>query len=496
MLVKWVIFLFGFSALATEGQPLSPQIDNFVRARKALVAELKTFEKSSGSINKNYLVDRIRDLRYSYGQIDRLTLDPEWLYEAQFQLRFVNQKLKSILGAGEKKKLFTEKERQEIEFEAQILDEQKQDFYLSPKKSLPIEGIKGSNWPLVRWEKDPEFYNYQFEGDEVIYRGLRLRSGDVLLNHPIEKPVGIFTAIAEQRSIFAHGSMIVFRHNKWGRLPMVVDIHERGVRAVPLHHYMSSKVIGYGEVFRMQNVPRDFEHRLDRAIRVLMSEEHPYDLTGSEDRKALSCVEMISYILELIGEPKLSMTHQISTPIYKNILRFGKLAQQNFQVPNDVFQDSRFSYVGYIDNTQSLEIQLANELLLAWFREKMTNKIAKQSKDLSRLFGEIAIDQIRNKRSLFGGFLLGVTGFNRENFPVGDPGLLAAVNAIDNIFAKAMDRCLIIKSKKATLCFKAIQQSVVNGLERHDFSIHRWKSENALRDASNRELKDFDNMFE
>ncbi len=363
------------------------------------------------------------------------------------------------------KKLLRIKDRQEIEFEAQILNEHKQKFYRLPRKSLPIEGVKGSDWPLSRWESDKEFYNYQFEGDEVLFRGLRLRSGDVFLNHPIEKPVGIFTAISEKRTVFSHGAMIVFIHNKWGRLPVVVDLHERGIRAVPLHHYFGSKVIGYGEVFRMQNTARDFEFQIDRAVKELMRVEHPYDLTGSEDRKALSCVEMISYVLELMGEPKLQMTNQIRDNIYKNILRLGKLSQQKFQTSNDVLLDSRFSYVGYIDNTQSLEVQLSNELLLDLFREKMDQKIMKNSKSLSRLFGEIAIDQVRNKKSLFGGFILGLTGFTRETFPVGDPGLLTAVNAIDNIFAKAMDRCLgPDKFKKTSLCFKAIQNSMIDGL--------------------------------
>jgi hypothetical protein len=443
------------------------------------------------------LRQNIRQLKSTYAELYRSNLETEWLYEAQFQLRFVNSQIRKILIELVKKGKFSRGKQQIVELEAQILNWKDQSLFKSPKKSLPIQGVKGSDWPLSRWEKDKEFYQYNFDGDDILFRGLRLRSGDVLLNHPVEKPVGIFTAISEKRSVFAHAAIIVVLRNKLGRLPVVVDIHERGVRAVPLHHFLSPEVIGYGEIFRLQNTTAHFEVQVDQAIRLAMSEEHPYDLTGSEDRKALSCTELVSYFLELIGQEKLEMKDQIADKIYHNILRFGRLDYQKFQAPNDVFMDSRFQYIGYIDNTQALEIQVSNEVLLDLFREKMLEKIVASQKSLSRVFGEVAIDQVRNRYSLFGGFILGATGFKRENFPVGDPSLLTAVNAIDHSFNKAMTRCLgLAERKNPSVCFRQLNKSLADGLEKNDYSIHRWKSELPLRVATNSELREFDQMFE
>ncbi len=103
MLFQWIIFLIGISGIASEGRSLPVQLEDFVRARRVLTTELATIETNYESINKNYLIDRIRDLKNAYAQLDRQTLEPAWLYEAQFQLRFTNRKLKSILETWLKK---------------------------------------------------------------------------------------------------------------------------------------------------------------------------------------------------------------------------------------------------------------------------------------------------------------------------------------------------------------------------------------------------------
>lgn len=490
-----VMLLFSLRAhaeLYPEGN-----FSSFSQARQGMIQNLKDFENIVSAENYKKLLSSIELMKDSYFKMDRRALSIEELYEYQFELRFGNFYLKQTLVELEKLGRLSKKSRQGVEFSATILNDLDQPYYRTPQKVLPIEGVKGSNWPLRRWQKDPDFFNYTFDGDDVLYRGLRFKSGDVILNHPVEKPTGIFTAVAEERSLYSHGSIFVVLNTPKGKLPVVVDEHERGVRAVPLHHYLGPKVIGYGEIFRMKNRSLDFNEKIDLAIKELLSVEHPYDLTGSDDRHALSCVELISYVLELMGNRPIPKQNRVLDKIYLNIQRLGKMENQVFQMPNDVLLDSRFEYVGYIDNTQTLEIQVANELMLDWFTEKMTNKVVKLKKDLSRYFGEVAIDQMRNKRSLFGGFLLGVTGFNRGNFPVGDPSLLTAVNAIDNSFAKAMGRCIAVeKGQKPTACFQGLNSFNLKNRGSFIFSINELKTNAHLRQVSGNELKEFDKMFE
>lgn len=477
-----LIWLFGFGILLLSKSGFAiisnrELFNNFMEQRRIAVASLKSLEEAPTVEGQSSLRNHWRDLKNSYAKLDRTTTKADLLYEAQFQLRFANRHLKTVLSKLSQKGLLKQNEQKQIEMEAHLLDDWSQSFYRSPQKTLPIDGIGGSDWPLSRWENDKEFYKYTFEGDEVVFRGLRLKSGDILLNHPIEKPEGLFTALSEERSVFAHAAVIVFLNKKWGRLPVVVDVHERGIRAVPLHHYLGARVVGYAEVYRFREELTRLAERSEKAAIALMSEEHPYDLTGTEDRKALSCTEMVSFFLELMGEEKMPLGGMFKEAIFKNILRFGKMENQLVQVPNDVFRDARFKYVGYIDNTQTLSIQVINEVLMDLFREKMEYHIAKSRKDLGRLFGEIAIAQIKNRRSVFGGFILGLTGFNRENFPVGDPGLLTAVNAIDFSFKGAMERCLgLQKTFNGSNCEKRLRQWLRKGVARDNYSIHEWKS--------------------
>jgi hypothetical protein len=442
----------------------------------------------------------IEAMRNAYLAIDRKSIETEYWYEAQFLLRFVNIKLKRTLAEFELKDKISDNDRETLEYISQILSHKNQNFYRSPQKAIPIYGVQGSDWPLSRWEDDPEFYNYEYDNDgNLLYRGLKLKSGDVLLNHPIEKPVGIFTAINEKQSVFAHAAMIVILNRKHGKLPVVVDVHERGVRAVPLSHFLSSQVISYAEVFSFTNASEDFNIQLDESITQLLKENHPYDLSGSNDRAALSCTELISYILELTHQAPLEMKNKIKNPIYVNILRLGKIEQQYLQVPNDVFQDSRFILKGYIDNPLSFNELLINEVLLDLFKEQMAEGIIKSSKSLSRFFGEIAIDQIHNHKSFLGGFILGLTGFNRENFPVGDRGLLSAVNAIDNTFYNAEEKCLEKKDKffkKENNCFKFLAEHQNLGNEISAFSIFNLKNNIELRATVRKELKKFYTMFD
>jgi hypothetical protein len=501
LLMTWGLLLFfsGPAGWAQEAATTSaPALQALIRDQQAYLEETERLDQSSQPVaDIDALLAALARFKESYASLDRQSLAPEDLYEAQFLWRFSNFNLRRVLTAAQKRGTLSLELRQRAELMAGILSDRHQNFYRVPQKSLPIEGIKGSDWPLSRWQNDPEFYKYSFEGDEVLYRGLRLRSGDLLLNHPIEKPVGLFAALAEGRNIFSHGAMVVFLQQPRGRLPVVVDVHERGIRAVPLHHYLGPKVLGYGEVFRFKVAPVNLEQRLDKAVRELMKTEHPYDLTGSQDRKALSCMEMVTYLLELMGEPVLPMRYEIEDRVFQNILRLGKLDFQRVQFPNDGFLDERFAFVGALDNPQSLETLVSNEVLLDLFREKMETKIMKDKKDLVRIFGEIAIAQVRSRYSLFGGFILGVTGFNRENFPAGDPALLTAVNSIDFILVHAMNRCLgLDKIVKSEACLKGFKRSAQTGLQRYAYSIQAWKASPELRALANRELRQLDEMFE
>jgi hypothetical protein len=148
---------------------------DFERVQKKLVQQISAFAKEPDSSAKLQLIDLIESLKASYAQIDRRATDVEDLYEAQFRVRLANAQLRTTLTQLLKSQRIPQDVKNEIEYHAQTISSAKQPYFRSPKKALPIEGVKASDWPLKRWESDRDFYNYTFDGEDVLYRGLRLK---------------------------------------------------------------------------------------------------------------------------------------------------------------------------------------------------------------------------------------------------------------------------------------------------------------------------------
>ncbi|MGZ3773269.1 MAG: YiiX/YebB-like N1pC/P60 family cysteine hydrolase [Pseudobdellovibrionaceae bacterium] len=450
---------------------------------------------------KNEILTDIRSNKQKYLAFDRHQLNPEDVYEMQFALRFYNTQLKSIFAKKLKSSELSKEDLNDIFFEAQILDYKDQNLYIAPKKNLPIYGVQSSEWPLSRWVNKQELYNYQFDSDgNLLYRNLKLRSGDVIVNQPIERPVGIFTATSEDQSSFAHAAMVVFLKRKYGTLPVVVDVYEKGIRAVPLHLFFSSQVIGYGEIYRFDHSEdAKFNEHLDAQMTELFKHEFGYDLSGSHShKKSLSCTEFISYVLELLQMPPLENKSQIHPAVYQNILNLGFM-EQKFNMPNDVFQDSRFQIVGFVDNTISVHEMIVNETLISKFRTNMIEKeLAPDHFRVPLIFGGLAIDLARFRFSPLGNLILLFTGFDRKNFPVGAKNILVTVNILDSVFGKAMRSCMAPKSD----CYKGVS----NFMEKHPkmagssansfFSIHDIILNSHLRAQMDEELDQFNSMFD
>lgn len=450
----------------------------------------------------------IKENTEAYQKLDRHAMYEDDLYELQFNLRYYNAQLYKQLMQVKDNHILSKVDIQSLFYEAQILDFDSQKIYKSPQKKLPIYGVQKSDWPLSAWEDDVEMYKYQFdEQGQLLYRNMKLQSGDVILNHPIEHPVGIFTATAQEQSVFAHAAMIVFLKRVHGILPVVVDVYEKGVRAVPLHLFFSSQVIGYGEVYRLQNKPQGFNEILDLQISEVLNTEFGYDLTGSSShKKSLSCTEFISYVLELVKLNPLESKSQIQEDIYHNILKLGYM-NQKFNLPNDVFQDSRFEFVGFVDNLISVQEMVVNEILLSKFRHNMMYKNLNPDKYRPLLWlGGMAIDMARYPFSPLGNLILVFTGFERDNFPVGAKNILVTVEIINTVFEKAMARCLNpeTKSRKSHLpsCYLGTKSYLDKvGQEESlkkpaELSIHDVLTNKDLSTLFNLELKQYRFLFD
>lgn len=491
------VFILIFALQASHGEEANNGgLREFIEFRKNLANKLVFIESSSNFSDWDNLIQDILTLQKKYAQINRSSLEPFSLLDAQFQLRFLNSKLHKLLTEKLRNKRVSLEIFKKIEYKAHIFNNFPSNEYRSPLSSPKIEGVTGISYPLKKMEKNLDYYNYTMIENEVLYRGLRLRSGDILFNHTSDKPAGMFTAVNEKPSVFSHVAMIVILNAAKGRLPLVMDMYERGVRLIPLHHFFGPKVINYGEVFRQKNPPPDLEEQIDRNVKELIKEVHPYDLVGREERVALSCAELIPYMFERLGQEKIALHDRIEERIYNNILKFGFFERQ-YLTPNDILYDQRLEYVGYIDNSPSWMEVVVNDIIIDLFREKMRERNINDYKNFRRKVSEWMIKSMKNKDSLLGHALLRWSGFKVETFPVGDTGLMSAVNALDYIFNNAMIKCIQYDhSRENNDCYNHIHGILGSALPESDFFINSWRLHQQLRYVVDKELTLFNNFFE
>ncbi len=488
-------------SLKDDDQALYNSIALFKKQRKVLTDHIRSLKRSKENTNRDWstLANMIHNMKDSYARIPRVNTDSELLHDVQFQLRLTNSLLRSFLEGEHGRKRLSGQKLNELLYEAQLFSyDFKNKFYLSPSLTPPIKGVKGPNLPLKYWSEKPEYYNYTFDDKtgEVLFRGLNLSSGDLILNYTTQKPDGLFTAISERQNIFSHISMIVFFQTSQGRLPMVIDVAQSGVRLIPLHHFLSPDLLIYAEIFRHKDPPPHFEVQLDIATKKITRQPHPYNLSESENSGAFTCPEAIQYIFNLIGQEPILKKERIKDSIYKNILRFGSF-RQTYLMPSDFIYDGRFEYVGYLDNSPPLEDTIVQDVMMDLFREKMDSKVVKSDKGTLLKLSQWAIKSMYDPNSKMGLFLMKTNDFTPETLPVGDANLIGAVGAVDIAFSTAMINCTYrYKNRAPSPCFLMIESLLSQNFSEERFSVGWWRGHVSLRRLVDKELHIFNKFFE
>lgn len=495
LLIVSQIILIVFS-LQLEANSILDSAAEFTKQRMKLLKIVNRNYGIANKVDREFLKSSIRDFRLSYDKLNRSLLDPFELYQLQFQLRMTNGLLKKYIDYEYKENRLNKKERSALYSEAHFLNKNGDKNFLSPKTNPPIEGPTDNSFPLSYWEKNKDFYNYTFVGDAVLFRGLLLKSGDAIFNYTTQRPVGIFTSVGEQQSVFPHVSMVIIFQTPKGRLPLVADVFKNGVRLIPLHHFLSDKLLLYSEIFRFKNPPANFESLLDAAGRKLVSQTRPYDLLGLSNRNALGCPELIDFVFELIDQSPFVLRDIIKDTIYQNVLKFGKF-ERKFLMPNDIMFDYRYQYVGYLDNTPPIKDIIINDLLVNYFRETMDKKSVKVKKGFILKFITQTVEKMSDAKTILGQLLLKTNGFNNDNFPVGDLGLIGAVGVVDLSFSSAMSSCTNpYNHSQKSECNIYLEKLLEGKISEEQLSILWWRNEGKLKALIQKEVSMFNNLFE
>ncbi|MGZ3661145.1 MAG: YiiX/YebB-like N1pC/P60 family cysteine hydrolase [Bdellovibrionota bacterium] len=281
------------------------------------------------------------------------------------------------------------------------------------------------NITFSEWSKRPEFgaAAYKFSGDGVLFRGQQLEPGDVLLTNLNSDSDGVYNTLVEGRTSFSHVAVFVMLNG----IPAVVEIHDEGVRAVPLKFFLSDRFSTYVEVFRYRDITPQVRSRLSRAALDMIHENHGFDFFIDESQTTyLTCTLTSADLFRRSGlEPIRGETvySQKNLPNLR-ILGVERTSKHKLLIPDDFTRSPRLQLIGVIDNDRFDRV-----VARALVRDRVQDLWQTQVLDETRFpfdyhIYRIAVDSIQN-HSWVSPVLLKFLGFRSDNFPSGPPVFLS-----------------------------------------------------------------------
>ncbi|MEM8681014.1 MAG: hypothetical protein AAGF97_16845 [Planctomycetota bacterium] len=129
-------------------------------------------------------------------------------------------------------------------------------------------------------EPDADHTHYRFEDTDTIHmRGMRMKTGDVILADLALPHEGLLNAYVHPRSHYTHSGMFLVVRYQGRHIPAVLEMHERGARLVPLNRFLAPTHTYYGEVYRsVSHPPADWAAALSQqALRLVFEDPISYD---------------------------------------------------------------------------------------------------------------------------------------------------------------------------------------------------------------------------
>jgi Permuted papain-like amidase enzyme, YaeF/YiiX, C92 family len=285
------------------------------------------------------------------------------------------------------------------------------------------------NISFFEWQKRPEFAleAYRQDSGAVSYRGLHLEPGDILLTNLASDSDGIYTTLAEGRRSFSHVAAYVLLENEGRKFPAVVEIHDEGVRAVPLRFFLSDKFVSYVEVYRQLGLTERTRNTLGAVALAMMRESHGFDFYMNESQSVyLTCALTVSHLFRRAGIEPAKEESRYDPLKQANIrfLGFESELGRKLLLPDDFAASPKLKLVGVVDNAQFMQ-KMARDLV----RDHIQEIFVTEQLDATRFPWDFyvyrfAVNSIQH-RSWIAPLLLKVLGFRRDNFPSGPAMFLA-----------------------------------------------------------------------
>ena len=304
-----------------------------------------------------------------------------------------------------------------------------------PARVLPVQANSRSRWPFSRWCDDPQFSEYLFENNKVLYRGIEFMPGDVLLTNTNRDGNGIYIINGIPAGHFPHSGFYALLSHQGRQIPCVMETYEFGVRAVPLNTFLHPRFSSYVEVHRHRDISAEHDAAINACARFLMENTKGYNFdTEDPNRDYVSCTTIGQFMFQDAGLKPITRRSRSDPEIAKNLAKVGYNSERMLY-PIDYARDPIMRCVGWVDNHHG------NRLLARWFVEReLSRQLATRDLDtgavpLHSKLNRWAIRQVR-AQTMLAKPLEAITGFDQYSLPKGPDALLAIITVLEKALGK------------------------------------------------------------
>jgi len=386
-------------------------------------------------LDQNFDEDNIEDILTNLKNL-QITL-------TQTQLSLLHEKVKIFLTSNKVKQLY-------ISFleDSAASKFLKEKFSITsnragPEAKLNFIPIKPSKYDFNKWSKIINQDKYLFEDGGVRFHGILFRPGDHLVTSLNMDADGLYTTFSTPLGHFSHAGFFAILESENKKLPVVIEIYERGVRAVPLNVFTSPEFSSYIEIYRYNSLSEQTEKKINETALSLMNTVHGYNFyTEDDDTLYLTCTRVGALLMEKSGVVPVPPRSKIIHPMtLKNFERLG-FVDKVILAPIDFTLSKKVRFINFIDNNQFFK-DASRQLIVKKIQNLFeTKNLNLEDFPFSVKLNKWGIEQVQKRTFFLAQLFRAMEGFNKNNFPKGPIYLMALVEPLEEMMGEVTQNSL------------------------------------------------------
>jgi hypothetical protein len=290
---------------------------------------------------------------------------------------------------------------------------------------LSIPPFQSSRWDFKKWRENSRIRSLSKGDTHLRYKNLVLQPGDLFLASPHLESAGLFTIFSEPESFSAHLAVYCHLNYQDKYFPALIEVYEKGVRAVPLDTFLAPHFSNHCEILRFNDVTNEHLEVINENALKTLSKGKGYSFnTDDRDEHYFTCTRLVKEIFSTLPINVEVKRSEFSCPKKTRNLHLIDFTFKDILEPCDFLDSNVTSYVGRVDNEEFLHdllCYISVHQYVEIFKEYDLNPYLEKKSFRTINF---CSNQIANQNVL-GLIFSKVFGYSFDNFPRGPLKLLS-----------------------------------------------------------------------